>query len=78
VHEVGNLKQIYSMMHGQKKKFRLSFLKNWRINPLNPSGFLRTTRFKIKDSTFYPHSAFKCFVLISEQTAIISLYNINW
>ena len=30
------------------------------------------------NSTFCPHSAFMCFVWISEQTAIISLYNINW
>jgi len=29
-------------------------------------------------STFYPQSVFLCFVWISEQTAIISLYNINW
>ena len=29
-------------------------------------------------STFCPHSAFMCFVWISEQTAIISLYSINW
>jgi len=27
--------------------------------------------------TLCPHSAFMCFVWISEQTAIISLYNIN-
>jgi len=27
---------------------------------------------------FCPHSVFMCFVWISEQTAIISLYNINW
>jgi len=27
---------------------------------------------------FYPHTVFMCFVWISEQTAIISLYNINW
>jgi len=31
-----------------------------------------------KSSTFCPHSVFMCFVLISEQTAIISLYKINW
>jgi hypothetical protein len=30
------------------------------------------------NSTFCPHSVFMCFVWISEQTAIISLYNINW
>jgi hypothetical protein len=28
--------------------------------------------------TFCPHSVFMCFVWISEQTAIISLYSINW
>jgi len=27
---------------------------------------------------FCPHSVFVCFGWISEQTAIISLYNINW
>ena len=27
---------------------------------------------------FYPHSVFMCFVWIWEQTAIISLYSINW
>jgi hypothetical protein len=27
---------------------------------------------------FCPHSVFMCFVWISEQTAIISLYSINW
>jgi hypothetical protein len=31
----------------------------------------------LKNSTFCPHSVFMCFVWISEQTAIISLYNIN-
>ena len=30
------------------------------------------------NSTFCPHSAFMCFVWIWEQTAIISLYSINW
>jgi hypothetical protein len=30
------------------------------------------------NSTFCPHSIFMCFVWISEQTAIISLYSINW
>ena len=29
-------------------------------------------------STFCPHSVFMCFVWIWKQTAIISLYNINW
>jgi hypothetical protein len=30
------------------------------------------------NSTLFPHSVFMCFVWISEQTAIISLYSINW
>jgi hypothetical protein len=30
------------------------------------------------NSTFCPHSVFMCFVWISEQTAVISLYSINW
>ena len=30
------------------------------------------------NSTFCPNSVFMCFVWISEQTAIISLYSINW
>jgi len=33
---------------------------------------------KLKNSTFCPHSLFMCFVWISGQTAIISLYGINW
>ena len=32
----------------------------------------------IYNSTFYPHRVFMCFVWISEQTAIISPYSINW
>ena len=32
----------------------------------------------IYNSTFSPHSVFMCFVRIWEQTAIISLYSINW
>jgi len=30
------------------------------------------------NSTFCPHSAFMCFVWISEQTAFYSLYSVNW
>jgi hypothetical protein len=37
-----------------------------------------TTRFRIKDYALCPHTEFVCFVCISEQTVIISLYSINW
>ena len=36
-----------------------------------------TTSLTFSNSTFCPHSVFMCFVWISEQTAIISLYSIN-
>jgi hypothetical protein len=37
-----------------------------------------TTSLTFTNSVFCPHSVFVCFVWISEQTAIISLCNINW
>jgi len=45
-----------------------------------PSHFKRslTTGLTVNNFAFCPHSVFKCFVFIWEQTAIISLYSINW
>ena len=37
-----------------------------------------TSSLTFSNSTFCPHSVFMCFVWIWEQTAIISLYNVNW
>jgi len=37
-----------------------------------------TANLIFNSSTFCPHSVFMYFVWISEQTAIISLYSINW
>jgi len=37
-----------------------------------------TASLPFTNPTFCPHSVFMCFVWTSEQTAIISLYNINW
>ena len=51
---------------------------NSGISPLNPSGHSMYRQFNIHNSAFCPHSVFMCFVWIWEQTAIISLYNINW
>jgi hypothetical protein len=46
---------------------------------LNNSLKLRgTASSTFTNSTFCPHSVFMCFVWIWEQTAIISLYRINW
>ena len=39
---------------------------------------MNTAGFWVKVPTFCPHSVFMCFVWIWEQTAIISLYSINW
>ena len=39
---------------------------------------VRTEHLTFSNSTFCPHSVFMCFVWISEQTTIISLYSINW
>ena len=44
----------------------------------SPVVTIRTTSLTFSNSTFCPHSVFMCFVWIAEQTAIISLYNINW
>jgi len=44
----------------------------------SPVVTICTTNLTFNNSTFCPHSVFMCFVWISEQTAIISLYNINW
>ena len=42
------------------------------------TGSLYTASLTFNNSTFCPHSELMCFVWISEQTAIISLYSINW
>ena len=42
------------------------------------TGSLYTACLTFSNSTFCPHSVFMCFVWISEQTATISLYSINW
>ena len=45
---------------------------------LSTAVTIYTTSLTLNNSTFCPHSVFMCFVWIWEQTAIISLYNINW
>ena len=48
-------------------------LNNWHLHT-----WLIANGLTFSNSTFCPHSVFMCFVWISEQTAIISLCNINW
>jgi hypothetical protein len=52
---------------------------NTYINTLKPTVYFMYHQVKhSQNSTFCPHSVFTCFVSVSEQTVIISLYNINW
>ena len=44
----------------------------------SPVVTICTTSLTFNNCTFCPHTVFICFVWIWEQTAIISLYNINW
>jgi hypothetical protein len=44
----------------------------------SPVVTICTTSLTFNNSTFCPNSVFMCFVWIWEQTAIISLYSINW
>ena len=56
------------------------------VTTVQPSGYymyrtvvtICTASLTYSNSTFCPHNVFMCFVWISEQTAIISLYSINW
>ena len=49
------------------------------ISPLNYNNKNNNNNiFTLKNYTICPHSVFMCFVWLWEQTAIISLYSINW
>jgi hypothetical protein len=55
----------------------LRFLRAFNYPRKAPIRFISTS-LTLTNPTFCPHSVFICFVWIWEQTAIISLYNINW
>ena len=65
---------------GCKKQqlFRYTEITDWFCNQDGVCLLRGTNWVFIYNSTFCPHSVFMCFVWIWEQTAIISLYNINW
>jgi len=48
------------------------------MNHLEPSGHYMYRQLTFNNSTFFPHSVFMGFVWIWDQTAIISLFNIDW
>ena len=48
------------------------------LNFYSPMVTICTASLTFNNSAFCPHKAFMCFVWIWEQTANISLYNINW
>jgi len=66
----------------KQRLFPYTVLTGWFYNRdltvYSPVVTICTTGLTFNNSTFCPHSAFMCFVWIWEQTAIISLYNINW
>ena len=57
---------------------KLTGFSNRAANLQSPMVTKCTTSLAFNNSTFCPHSVFMCFVWISEQTVIISLYRINW
>ena len=77
---------FYIFIIGISKFFELNNVLHWKWVPIfvtvlsAPSSVVTiyTTSLTFTNSTFCPQSAFMCFVWISEQTAIISLYSINW
>jgi hypothetical protein len=44
----------------------------------DPVVTIRTARFSVQKFCILPQNVFMCFVWVSEQTTIISLYSINW
>jgi len=48
------------------------------VTMYHPVVTICTASLTFSNSTFCPQTVFMCFLWISEQTAIISLYNINW
>jgi hypothetical protein len=52
-------------------------LRDFRCQPSKAQRSLYVPSGLTLNSSFCPHSVFMCFVWISEQTAIISLYSIN-
>jgi len=65
----------YCSVETEKVKFGIT---NMCVNPWEVSSYILYQGTTFKNSTFCPHSVFVCFIRTCEQTAIISLYSINW
>ena len=62
---------VHHVLHVDSWYVVLSCLNLSRLLCVSPGSIF-------SNSTFCPHTVFMCFVWIWEQTAIISLYSINW
>jgi hypothetical protein len=68
--------RVYPSSRFQNKMTRPVYLEFLTFS--GPVITICTIRLTFTNPTFCPHSVFVCFVWISEQSAIISLYSINW
>jgi len=63
---------------GRSVSFVRQYANDCFLTLYSPVVIICTNSVTFNDSTFCPHSIFMCFMWIWEQTAIISLYSINW
>ena len=86
---MGKCKNIYPLPLTQKTAWKIllnftNYAGNFMYSneggnyTYRPVVTICTTSLTFNNSPFCPHSVFMCFVWIWEQTAIISLYSINW
>jgi hypothetical protein len=61
----------------QTMSYSVAFLSSFNLLKVHWSLYVRPG-ITFNNSTFCPYIVFMCFVRISGQTAIISLYSINW
>ena len=70
---LGYKNQSFNDLWGNNRYFY-----NWDLTLYSTVVIICTASLTFNNSTFCPHTVFMCFVWIWEQTAIISLYSINW
>jgi hypothetical protein len=60
------------------EEYRASSLPTAQKNPLKPKTYFIYRQVKHLEILCSAHNAFMCFTWISDQTATISLYSVNW